>query len=47
MDAGVMLVRRIIPLFMLASLASFAGSVTGNEAGFGLGRLDTVSKEEI
>lgn len=42
-----MLVRPTITLLMLALLAGCAGSVTGNEAGLGLGRLDTVSKEEI
>lgn len=42
-----MLARCTIALLMLASLVGCAGSVTGNEAGLGLGRLDTVSKEEI
>lgn len=42
-----MLARCTFALLMLVSLAGCAGSVTGNEAGLGLGRLDTVSKEEI
>ena len=42
-----MVVRRIIACVLIPFLAGCAGSVTGNEAGLGLGRLDTISKEEI
>lgn len=42
-----MVVRRIIACLLIPFLAGCVGSVTGNEAGLGLGRLDTISKEEI